>query len=65
MTSMKNPDAGAGAFECIAGGDCIKDIADAPSQQRRALVIEHGSIRSATLAELRRLARLGVIGGAA
>ena len=65
MAGMENPDADAGAFECIAGSECTKDTADAPNQQRRALVIERGTIRTATLAELRRLARLGVIGGAA
>ena len=65
MAGMENPDAGAGAFECFAGGECAKDTAGAQCQQPHALVIERGTIRTATVAELRRLARLGVIGGAA
>lgn len=53
-----------GAFESIAGSECIEDTA-APTN-RQPLVIERGgSIRFATVAELRRLARMGVIGGAA
>jgi hypothetical protein len=70
MTLRKRKDPGTreqratGAFESSAGSECFEDTAEA--RNRQPLVIERGgSIRFATVAELRRLARLGLIGGAA
>ena len=62
----ENPAAGnGGAFgKHTLAGDAAEVTAKTPNRQ--PLVIERGGlIRTATLAELRRLARLGLIGGAA
>ena len=55
--------ANGGAFgKQTLAGDAPKDTRD--TLNRQPLVIEAGAVRTATLAELRRIARMGMIGGA-